>query len=171
MNNDFAACVARLSGYLSGVVAMDGDIRQYTAEAFAVSAKESSDSPEAKIHSYYAAQIDLQFSSSKKLERGLRDLEHQLGAYLIRRSSGLVEHSIEQQLVDARRAFLAFRTMDMIDDIAPEARDLHTVYKLETSGSDASSLVTFFAVRIDPGLLVLQFNDRSVSIGAGHSKR
>jgi hypothetical protein len=166
MNSNLEIAVARLDGYLSGVVAVDGDIRQYTAEAFVVSGKNSSDSPEVMIHDFYAAQTDFQFSSSQKLEGGLGDLERHLGGYLIRRPWGLIEQTIAQQLVDARRAFLAFRIMDMIADIAPEARNLRSVYKLETSASGSSSQVTFFCARIDAGFLVLQFNDRSLFIRA-----
>jgi hypothetical protein len=166
MDSSLANAIARLHGYLSGVVAMDGEIRQYTAEAFVVSGKNNSDSPEAMICDFYAAQTDIQFSSSQKLERGLGDLERQLGSYLIRRPWGLVDQPIPQQSVDARRAFLAFRIMNMIADMAPEARNLHSVYKLETSGSDSSSQVTFFCVRIDVGFIVLQFNDRSLFLRA-----
>jgi hypothetical protein len=166
MNSNLAIAVARLSGYLKGVVAVDGDIRQYTAGAYVVSGKSSSDSPEDMIRDYYAGQTDFQFSSSQKLERGLGDLERQLGGYLIRRPWGLVEQTIPQQLVDDRRKFLAFRIMDMIDDMAPEARDLHSVYKLETSASGSRSEVTFFCVRIDAAFLVLQFNDDTPFIRA-----
>ena len=70
MNSNLEISVARLDGYLSGVVAVDGDIRQYTAEAFVVSGETGSDSPEAMIRDFYAAQTDFQFSSSQKLERG-----------------------------------------------------------------------------------------------------
>jgi hypothetical protein len=166
MNSNLPIDVARLAGYLSGLVAVDGDIRQYTAGAFVVSGKNSSDSPEVMIRDFYAAQTDFQFSSSRELERGLGDLERQLGGYLIRRPWGLVEQTIPQQLVDARGAFLAFRIMDMIADMAPEARNLRGVYKLETSASGSRSQVTFFCVRIDAGFLVLQFNDDSLFIRA-----
>lgn len=166
MNSNLEIAVARLDGYLSGVVAVDGDIRQYTAEAFVVSGKNSSDSPEVMIHDFYAAQTDIQFSSSQKLERGLGDLERELGGYLIRRPWGLVEQTIPQQLVDDRRAFLAFRIMDMISDMAPEARNLRDVYKLDTGASGSRSQVTFFCVRIDAGFLILQLNDCSLRIRA-----
>lgn len=163
MDSSLASTVGRLHGYLSGVVAVDGEIRQYTAEAFVVSGENSSDSPETMIRDFYAAQTDIQFSGSQKLERGLGDLERQLGGYLIRRPWGLVDQAITQQLVEARRAFLAFRIMDMIAGIAPEARNLSSVYKLEAGASGSPSQVTFFCVRIDAGFLVLQFNDRSLS--------
>jgi hypothetical protein len=166
MNSNLAIDVARLAGYLSGVVAVDGGIREYTAGAFVVSGKNSSDSPEIMIANFYSAQTVFQFSSSQELERGLGDLERQLGDYLIRRPSGLIEQTIAEQLVDARRAFLAFRIMDMISDMAPEARNLRSVHKLETGASDSRSQVTFFCVRIDVGFLVLQFNDDSQFIRA-----
>ena len=161
MNNDLAAPAAHLDGYLSGVVAVDGDIRQYTAEAFVVSGKDSSESPEAMIRDFYAAQTEFQFLSSQKLERGLGDLERQLGGYLIQKPWGLAEQIVAQQLVEDRRRFLAFRIMDMITDMVPEARNLRSVYKLEASASGSSSRVTFFCVGINTGFLVLQFNDRS----------
>src|SRR3569833_2001431 len=147
MNSNLTIAVARLSGYLSGVVAVDGDIRHYNAGAFVVSDNNSSISPETMIRDFYAEQSDFQFSNSQKLDRGLGDLERQLGGYLIRRPWGLAEQTISQQLVDSRQAFLAFRIMDMISDMAPEARNLGGVHKLETSASGSDSRVTFFCVR------------------------
>jgi hypothetical protein len=166
MNSDLAVDAARLSGYLHGLTSVDGDIRQYTAEAHVISRKNSADSPEVMIRNFYAAQTVVQFSSSRKLERGLGDLERELRAYLIRRPWGLVEQTIAQQSIDDRGRFLAFRIMDMISDIAPEAYKLCSVYKVETSGSDSQSQVTFFCVGIDVGFLVLQFNDNSLRIRA-----
>ena len=166
MNSNLAIAVRYLDGYLSGVAALDGAIRQYTAEAFVIPGKNSSDSPEALIRDFYAAQTDFQFSSSQQLQRGLGDLESQLGGYLMRRPLGLDEQTIPQQLITDRRAFLAFRIMDIISDMAPEARNLHSVYKLETSASGSRSQVTFFCVRVATGFLVLQFNDDSLRIRA-----
>ena len=161
MNNDLAVHVARLAGYLSGLAALDGDIRQYTASAFVVSGKDSSESPEAMIHHFYAAQTDIHFSSSQNLAGGLGDLERELRDYVIRRPWGLPEQAIAPHLIDSRRHFLAFRIMDMIAVIAPEARNLRSVYKLESKGSGTDSELTFFCIRTDAGLLVLQFNDDS----------
>jgi hypothetical protein len=167
MNTELALSLARLDGYLRGVVTVDGDIRQYTAEAFVVAGKDSTDhSPEAMIRDFYAAQTDVQFSSSQKLEHGLGDLERQLGSYLTRRPWGLSEQTIAQDLLNDRRRFLAFRIMDMIAEMAPEARNLRGVYKLDTNGSDSRSQVTFFCIRIEAGFLVLQFNDHSLRIRA-----
>jgi hypothetical protein len=157
MTDDLAVRVARLAGYLSGLAAEDGDIRQYTASAFVVSGKD--DSPEAMVHDFYAAQTDLRFSSSQKLERGLGDLERQIGGFLIRKPWGLAEHTIAQEVVDNRRRFLAFRIMDIIDEIAPEAFKLRSVYKLESMHPGPVSQVSFFCVQINSGFLVLQFND------------
>lgn len=166
MSSKLAISVAHLGGYLSGVVAVDGEIRQYTAGAFLIADVDSTDSPASTVRKFYAAQTDFQFSSVQKLERGLNDLEQQLGSYLIQKPWGLIDHIIPQTLVEARRAFLAFRIMDMISDIAPEARDSNSVHKLVTSASSATSEVTFFCVGIDGGLLVLQFNDDSLFIRA-----
>jgi hypothetical protein len=166
MNSNLEIVVARLAGYLSGVVAVDGDIRHYTAGAFVVSDERSADSPEAMIRDFYAEQTTFEFASSQKLEHGLGDLERQLGGYLIRRPWGSIEQSIPKKAIDDRRAFLAFRIMDMISDMAPEARNLRCVYKLETSASESDSRVTFFCVRIAAGFLVLQFNDDSPFVRA-----
>jgi len=166
MNNDLAIAVAHLAGYLSGAVASDGDIRHYTAGAFVVGDENGAESPEAMIRTFYAKQTILQFSSSQKMDRGLADLERQLGGYLIRKPWGSIEQSIPQQVVDARRAFLAFRIMDMISDMAPEARNLCSVHKVEKDSSGSDSQVTFFCIRINPGFLVLQFNDDSPFVRA-----
>jgi hypothetical protein len=166
MSTSLAVAVAHLSGYLNGVVAVDGDIRHYTAGAFVIPDENGISSPEASIRDSYGEQTTFEFASSQKLERGLSDLELELGGYLMRRPCGSIEPAIPQQVVDARRAFVAFRIMDMISGIAPEARDLRSVYKLETSSSGSDSRVTFFCVRVAMGFLVLQFNDDSPFVRA-----
>lgn len=156
---DLAVEVAKLSGYLSGLAAEDGEIREYTAAAYVVSGSSGAESPEDLIREFYAAQTDMKFTGSQKLEGGLGDLERQLGSYVIRRPWGVPDQTIAQNLVDDRRRFLAFRIMDMIDAIAPEAYRLRCVYKLESMHPGPVSRVTFLCVRIDVGFLVLQFND------------
>ncbi len=52
MTDDLAVKVARLDGYLSGLAAADGDIRQYTASAVIVSGKDSGGSPDAMVHAF-----------------------------------------------------------------------------------------------------------------------
>jgi hypothetical protein len=166
MHSDIALRVAHLDGYLSGLAAQDGDIRQYTAGAFVVAGNGSSVTPETLVRDFYAAQTDMQFSSSQKLEHGLADLDHQLRAYVIQSPWGLVGQTNSQQLVDDRRRYLTFRVMDMIDGLAPEAYGLRTVYKLESKGDDTRSQLTFFCIKVDGGFLVLQFNDDSPFIRA-----
>jgi hypothetical protein len=166
MNDDLIAHVARLAGYLSGLAAEDGNIRQYTASAFLVSGHDSSDSPEVMIHDHYAAQTDFRFSSSQRLERGLADLDSQLYGCVVRRPLGVPEHTIAHELIADRRRFVVFRIMDMIGDIAPEAYKLAEVHKLESIHPGPVSQVTFFCVRINSGFLVLQFNDDTPFINA-----
>lgn len=170
MNNELALSISGLDGYVRGVVAVDGEIRQYTADVFLVSGTGHADnSPENAIRNFYVAQTDIQFLSSQRLEHGLRDLERLLGHYLIRRPWGLAEETIAPHSLDDRRRFLAFRIMDMIGEMAHEARNLSEVYKLETGGSDTRPQSTFFCIRINAGLLVLQFNDDSLRIRTAHS--
>jgi hypothetical protein len=157
MSADILVTTAHLDGYLSGLAALDGDIRQYTAGAFFVSESNPTETPEKSVHEFYSAQTDLQFSGSQKLKSGLRELEQQLGGYVIRKHRELVDEG--QQFVEDRQKYLAFRIMEMVSDIAPEASGLRTVYKLESKGRDARSDVTFFCIRINSGFLVLQFND------------
>jgi hypothetical protein len=168
MSNTLAAGAAHLDGYLSGLAAGDGDIREYTAGAFVVPTNDDADSPESLVRKFYSHQADLQFSSSQSLES--RDLENQLRSYVIRRPWQLAGQVTAQQLVDDRRRFLAFRIMDMIEDIAPKARRKGSVYKLESSGDGSTSEVTFFCIRIDAGLLVLQFNNDAPFIRAQQAK-
>jgi hypothetical protein len=164
MSSDIAVGTAHLDGYVSGLAARDGDIREHTAGAFVVAESDPSDTPEKLIHDFYAAQTDFQFSGSQRLESGLRELEHQLCSYVIRRPMGLDGQG--QQFVEDRRKYLAFRIMDMVDTIAPEAHGLRTVYKLESKGRATRSDVTFFCIKTTTGFLVLQFNDDSPFIRA-----
>jgi hypothetical protein len=166
MNDDLIVHVARLAGYLSGLAADNGNIRQYTASAFLVSGQGGSNSPEVMIHKRYAAQTDFRFSSSQKLDRGLTDLDSQLYGFVIQRPFGVPENTIAPEVIADRRRFVVFRIMDMIGDIAPEAYKLREVYKLESIHPGPVSQVTFFCVRINSGFLVLQFNDDTLFIKA-----
>ena len=169
MNYDLAAHAAHLSGYLSGLAAVDGHIREFLGAAFVVSG-EGSDTPEAMIRDYYAAQTDFQFSSSQKLESGLGSLERELCAYVVRSPWGPAGQAIDSQSINDRRRFLAFRIMDMISDMAPEAYPLRTVYKLESKQHGEEVEVTFFCVKINAGFLVLQFNDSKPFIRAQEAR-
>ncbi|UHQ24977.1 hypothetical protein LVB77_10015 [Lysobacter sp. 5GHs7-4] len=144
--------VARLDGYLSGLAALNGEIRDYTSFCYQVQVGEGA-SIERALQLDYHWLPDLRFSSVRRLDNGTRDLEAQLGVYLVRNSPGS-----SQSELDNLRRFLAFRVLDKLSDIVGDLRQSEVV-ELMVSGDAKRSDCVFFCVCADGFAVVLQFND------------
>lgn len=144
--------VLKLSGFLSGIAALDGGIRDCSAFSFAVSSKEN-DSVEDAIRSHFSWLAGLSFSEVQVLEGGLRDLEMDLRNYLLRSSCC---RSAEK--VFELRRYLSFRIMEEIADSIGDEKVVEVARLTATSYAGESESV-FFSVHIGDGLIVLQFNN------------
>ena len=144
--------IARLDGYLSGLAALNGEIRNYTSFCYQVQVGEGV-SIERALKLHYHWRPDLRFSSVRRLDRGTRDLEAQIGAYLVRNAPG----SSQSELHNLRR-FLSFRVLDKLSDIVGDLRQPE-VLELTAPGDAKSSDCVFFCVCADGFSVVLQFND------------
>lgn len=144
--------IARLDGYLSGLAALNGEIRDYTSFCYQVQVA-GGVSIERALQLYYHRQPDLRFSSIRRLDRGMRDLETQLGVYLVRSPP-----ESSQSELDNLRRFLAFRVLDKLSDIVGDLRQPE-VLELTAPGDASSSDCVFFCVCTDDFAVVLQFND------------
>lgn len=144
--------VLKLSGFLSGIAALDGNIRDYSAYSFSVSLKEG-DSVDGAIRSHFGWLPGLSFSEIKMLEGGLRDLEIDLREYLLR------DYSCKSQdeIFELRR-YLSFRIMDEIIASIGEKKVVQ-VAKLTATSCPGESESVFFSVLIGDSLIVVQFNN------------
>jgi hypothetical protein len=163
INEELTTAISRLDGYLSGVLAIEGLIRQYSAFAFILQPKQDGDSLESMIRDFFAPHATLQLSNLVKLG-GLGDLEHIIRPHLIRRPLALGEGALDQQAILDRQKFLAFRVLDLIASISPEAGPSPNVYKIEGQAPESRSQSTFFCMQLSKGFLVLQFNDDSLAL-------
>ncbi|MGJ7902524.1 hypothetical protein [Lysobacter sp. 1R34A] len=144
--------VARLDGFLYGIAALNGGIRSYSAYAYAVEPKEGA-SIEQSLQDCYTWNPGMEFSEVRRLDKGLRDLEGEIQSFLIRDLPG---HSADA--VSTLQAYLAFRVMDMIMVIR-EDRPVLDVFRLTLAPERATSECVFFCLKMEAGLVFLQFNN------------
>ncbi len=148
--------VAKLDGFLYGTAAFSGKIRDYSAFSYLIKMGEFS-SVESSLINHFNNQAKLVISNVKYLKGGLRDVEHEIGDYLIRDTSN-VNHD---NLTDLRK-YLSFRVMDFISDILDDILDKDRnidVLKMDSNSDSSESQCVFFCVRVRNLVLVLQFNN------------
>ncbi len=145
--------VARLDGFLSGVAAVNGKIRDYTAFSRLVESKDEGCSAEASIKSFFNWMPNMAFSEIKLLGNGLRDLETEIRPFLVR---DLAHISPVRQL-DLQR-YLSFRVMEMVHGVVGGVKDAN-VSKLVLDSDESSSECVFFCICIEGGFVFLQFNN------------
>ena len=143
--------VARLSGFLYGIAALNGGIRSYSAYAYAVESKEGV-SIEQSLRDHYPWNPGMEFSEVRRLDKGLGDLERQIQPFLIRDLPG---HNVDA--ISDLQAYLAFRVMDMIMVIR-EHRPVPDVFRLTLAPAPARSECVYFCLKIGAVLVFLQFN-------------
>jgi len=164
MNFDLQTLVAQLDGFLSGLASIDGRIRQFTAHAFPLQGGEIG--PQQQISEFYKGQANFEFHNGIKFDHGLKQVETEIQTFLLRDPFGS-KIAINSEVVLERKRFLAFRILDLIDQISPETHDLNSVWKFEGKAHNSESICTFFCFKTNAGYLVLQFNDDSAWVGMG----
>lgn len=145
--------VARLDGFLSGVVSLNGKIRDYTAFSYVIDLKNDSYPIEACLKEHFSWLPKLDFSDVLRLEHGLRDLENEIRPFLVIETSDLRNG----KLIDLRR-YLSFRIMEIISAAIDDARVIDVV-RAVAAHEPSSTHSVFFCIRIETALVVLQFND------------
>jgi hypothetical protein len=161
MDSELLANTGRLDGFLNGISEVDGSIRQYSAFAFAVTAKADTDLPGPLISDFYARQTSMRVESSERLLGGMGELERSIRPYLLRDPFGIAKSGSTAQLVEDRQKYLSFRVLDHIERISAEARTINSVYKVHGNAIGSKSRCVFFCIRIRNGFLILQFNDNT----------
>lgn len=149
MSDDFCAKVSQLDGFLSGIAALQGYIRQYGFNSFVIERKPG-ESIDSALRGYFYWNSDLEFEKIETLPHGLRDLEKLIGYYLI-----IFAHGFK---ADDLRRYLSFRVMEIISDIVPYGEALEVIFLKKTS-TFSSSDVVFFVIKSKDFWLVMQFNN------------
>ena len=150
--------VGRISGFLYGISALNGAIREYEGCAYLIELDKRNPDIGKEINMHYEGQYKFRFSSVQKLKGGLGELEERVVKYL------LPDIDIGTEEYRAKLGgYLAFRLIDMIDvgDIFDQFPLQATVTELQDH--NASNEYTFFGIAANQLLLVFQFNkhDRS----------
>lgn len=154
MNKEICMRVSFLDGYLGGITSLSGGIRQYLACAFITEHKDRD--VVAGVADFYAPNFQLQYSTAELLVGGLKELEKAIQFYLIQNLLG--EHAqFESKKVEERKQYLAFKVMDLIDDVLDCDHKNSEVFKF--TGYSSNVCYTFFCIVYGDKILNLQFNE------------
>ena len=154
MNEKICISLASLDGYLGGITSLSGGIRQYLSCAFMTERKNSD--VVAEVVDFYAPNFQLQCSTVELMPDGLKRLEMEIQPYLIQNLLG--HHTqFELKVIEDRKRYLAFRIMDMIQDVLDYDYKNTEVYKFTAFFNDVN--YTFFSVACKNMNLNLQFSE------------
>jgi len=151
--------VARLDGYLAGLAASSGCIRNYCANALLIEPVEPGIAFEQAITGLYPRRTGFVLGKGQRLPRGLASLESDIQPYLVR---GLPSAS-SAAVTDLRR-YLSFRVPDLLWYVLEVqlgvAQWLATeVWRLESEARPDSPDCAYFCIRLEGMVLVLEFRD------------
>ncbi len=154
MNKEIYMRVSFLDGYLGGVSSLNGGIRQYLACAFITEHKDKD--VVAGVADFYAPDFQLQYSAAELLTEGLKELEEEIQSHLIQNLLG--EHArFGSKQVEERKRYLAFKVMDLIDDVLGCGHKNSEIFKFTGYSNDVC--YTFFCIVCGDKTLNLQFNE------------
>ncbi|WP_157480848.1 MULTISPECIES: hypothetical protein [unclassified Lysobacter] len=144
--------VARIDGFLSGLALMNGGLRDYSSCCYVVHVDDGRSVDEV-IRNYYHWLPQLRFSSVKRLDGGVRDIEDSLGRYLVREGATKSQGDLHDL-----RHYLSFKVMDMMSVVLTELGAFE-VFELLAESDPHSPQVIFYCISAGQTAVVLQFND------------
>jgi hypothetical protein len=153
MNEKRLRNVETLHGFLTGVIAMRGELHQYSAFAYLLENVPGDTRPEEAIREFYGPQFNFTFDGARELQDG--EVDSLVGAWL-------VGESVRSEAVADRGGVVSFRVFDLVDLIFAGDQGRKSVYRLDSRGSGAKSECTFLCIRSGSEMLAMQFNDNSV---------
>lgn len=151
--------IARLDGYLAGIAASNGCIRNYSANAFLVESVEPEVDLERAITGLYPRRTEFVLGKGERLPRGFGSLERDIQPFLVRELASASSTS----LTDLRR-YLSFRVLDMLwyvveVQLGVPQWSATEVWRLESEARPDSPDCVYFCIRLEGMLLVLEFRD------------
>jgi hypothetical protein len=145
---------SRLNGFLYGLSAFSGNMRQYEGSAYLLERGDQNQSAAELINEYFEGQYEFQFDPPEILKGGKGELERCIGAFAIRDSK-----CVKEDYISDLQNYLSFRAMDMIEDIFWDDYASLKVIKLQLKSDSPSRDCVFFCVLSSSLLLVIQFNE------------
>ncbi|SMR83560.1 hypothetical protein SAMN04488030_0037 [Aliiroseovarius halocynthiae] len=141
----------RIGGFLYGLCALSGDLREYEGSAYSLEMNPEDHDIGAAINAFFCGQYEFSFTLVEDLEDRLGELEKRVGRYML---PDLRFGS--EEFVSGMRGYLAFRLMDMINDVFDEFPLCASVTHLRHRSNSVEA--DFFGIMSGKRLLVLQFN-------------
>jgi hypothetical protein len=148
--------IARLDGYLAGVVDCDRLIRERSGIAFELPSTAPEICVEHKLALFFEPRGILTFGNSELLEGGMRAFEQQLVKEFLQLPLGIDFESRAQTIRD-RRNYMVLRVMDQIEDIMGFGEN-YEIKRLNGALDTSKSSITFFSISNRNLNLVIQFN-------------
>ncbi|TQM12403.1 hypothetical protein FB548_2337 [Pseudoxanthomonas sp. 3HH-4] len=145
--------VEKLDGFLSGVAAFSGALRDHTAFSYVVSLSEARSSAEEALAAHFSWRPNLTFSSVHVLQHGVADLELELRPFLVKN----FRFGTKEEVSDLRK-YLSFRVMEYVCAVV-EDKTVSKVLKLVADSGPYESSSVFFCVCLEAEVLFMQFND------------
>ena len=143
--------IARLDGYLSGLAAYKGGLREYSAYSYLLDLTDQDITVETALKSHFESQKELDFLSVERLPNGLRDVEIDIQPFL-----AINSRNIDIKEISEMRNYFSFRIMDIVSLILGEDKDV-CVYKLVSAPGTPETENIFFCIRAKNYILVVQF--------------
>jgi hypothetical protein len=149
--------IARLDGFLSGCAARNGGIRDYSAGAYLIELNSNECSVEKSLKDYYEWLPSLAISNLRRLDYGMRDLETEIRAFLVR---GFSNASVFADEIPDMKKHLSFMAMEIISSaIGDDYNNVLDVTRMSNVYEPLSSKCDYFCIRLQNFLIFLQFND------------
>lgn len=169
MNEIFKINVEYLSGFINGVISLNGMIRDYNAYSFFIESSDKDDQLGMAIKNIFLPDKHLNILSIKNLENGIYELEQEIYLLLVENVLNINSLLIDCQqvakkeylsvIIEKRKGFISRKIMSLVRElIQDEAQDLR-FYKLESNCDEVDSKIIFFGIELSKGFLVLQFNE------------
>ncbi len=144
--------VARLDGFLSGLAAVSGSIRDYTAFSYLIDVVGGDSYVEESIKNHFQWYPSLHISHARKLERGIYGLEVEIREFLVSEGAFVSENANDL------RKFLSYRVMEMIENVVGDEH-VYEVVRADAAAMEFCSEAVYFCIRFGDKMLVMQFND------------
>lgn len=151
--SDIMLAVSKLDGCLYAIGMVSGKIGEYSSGAILLDADNCKESIESAIRDYFPS--DATFQNFIFENSDLGQLEQTVQSYLLRDILGQ-GGSYNEEALEARKKYVAFRIMDMVDCVIGDIYK-PTVYKVSVKLGNPSSECIFFTVNFDARTLALQF--------------
>jgi hypothetical protein len=159
--------VARLDGYLNGIVALNGKINEYYAGAFLFK-KSSNEKLETSLVNYYAPRCQIYFSNIT--ESNLGEVELEIQDFIAENILGCNMQPFNSKDLFDRKKYISFKIMDMVNFLISNPLDEPghkvniLVHKVEANLNDTNADFIFFCISFDNNILVLQFKHTAQEI-------